>query len=50
MPVRSAIAAVALVAAGLALSGCRYDHPGYASDRHHHGHHGHHGDRDRDRN
>ena len=43
--------AVALALAGLTVSGCRYGHPGNASDRHHghHGHHGGYGDGDHDR-
>ncbi|MDB5705886.1 MAG: hypothetical protein JWN66_3002 [Sphingomonas bacterium] len=42
---RSKIALVAALAlAGVAVSGCRYGHPGNASDRH--GHHRHGGDND----
>ncbi|WCM25319.1 hypothetical protein NDN01_14725 [Sphingomonas sp. QA11] len=40
--------AAALALAGLAVSGCRYGHPGHDSDRHH-GHHRGDGDRDGNR-
>jgi hypothetical protein len=43
-----ALAAV-LALAGLTVSGCRYGHPGNASDRHHHHRGDSDGDRDHDR-